>query len=322
MLVSLIVGGFILVVTFVIIAFSLAPTKLDKQMLVRFGRAVVDPLHHQVRAVEDSVRSERRIIRLQLMENILNRYYFHKKVTHLIQQADLRTTASFVFMVSGVSPFIILAISYIFLFPLPLAIMVALGAAIAPYAYLLYRRQVRMRAFEKGLGEAIKIFSRCLQTGLSISAALEVIADESPSPVKEEFDTVRQQISIGGDFRASMLEMLARVPSSDLRFLVTALLIQRDTGGNVIGVLDQAEALIRERIKLKGDLEAKTAQGRLTGLILIALPFILGTFMFLSSPGYLTPLLSTSLGHKAIYIGLAMECVGATLIYRLTQVEI
>lgn len=322
MLFASIVGGAIFVLTFAIVAIAVAPTKEEKLQYRRFSEVVADSQHHPGAEVEAAVIQERRTQWLRTVEKMLNRYYFYQHIEHLILQADIETTASFILVSSCVGFFCVLAASYVLLLPWPIALLSALPVGAAPLTYVLFRRYRRLKAFDKGLGEAIGILSRCLQSGLSIGAALEILSEQAPVPVNHEFYVVHQQILMGGDFRNCMMDMLKRIPSPDLRFLITALLIQRDTGGNLIEILEKAQQLIRDRIKLKGDLDAKTAQGRLTGVILMLLPFILAGFMVATSPGYLTPLLATALGHKAIYGAIVMECIGGAIMYRLVQVEI
>jgi tight adherence protein B len=315
-------GIFVLIVCFGCLLIALTPTKLERRVRTRFGKiALPDFVPTTGDPTEELIR-KRRVLQWTWLAKVLDRYYFYQHVQRLVDEADLNISASMVIAVSLLSVLVIFAAAYICLFPLLLTGIVAIVAGALPYGYVRLRRRLRVRAFDRGLGEAIGVISRCLQAGQSLAGALEIVSTQAPAPVCDEFFIVHQQLLMGGDFKGCFIDMQKRIDSADLRFLVAAMLVQRDTGGNLIDVLEQAQEMIRERMKLKGDLAAKTAQGRLTGLILALLPFVLGLMMSLMSPHYLTPLLDTVMGHHAIYGALVMESIGAFFIYRLTQIEI
>ncbi len=196
------------------------------------------------------------------------------------------------------------------------------GGAGAPYLLLRWRSSRRLRKFNTLMPEAIELMARSLRAGHSLVAALEMIAAQSKKPLGSEFDRVFQQQKIGVPLREALLEMTRRIPSSDLLFLVTAILIQRESGGDLTHILDRTSHVIRERARIRGEVQVHTAQGRLTGWILSALPLLLLGVLSLLDPGYVQPLFHDPFGQKLLRGAAVMIVVGAFLIRRIVDIRV
>lgn len=206
---------------------------------------------------------------------------------------------------------------------LPLAaLLVTLPAAMLPGLVLRYQRNRRIAAFEKTLPEAIELMARALRAGHSIQQMLEVVALETRDPIGSEFAHVHKQQKLGIPFRDALQSLAERVPSQDLRFVVTAILVQKETGGDLIEILDRTALVIRDRRRVAGQVRTLTAEGRLTGWILSALPVVLLGLILLVTPSYATILLNDPIGHMLLAGGALMIAAGAYTIRRIVDVEV
>ncbi len=204
----------------------------------------------------------------------------------------------------------------------PLVASAAILAGILPYAVLRRQRLCRLHQFEAALPEAIALMARCLRAGHSIASALEIIADQSSGPLSSEFARVSQQQRLGVMFRESVLELAGRVPSQDLQFLVTAILVQRESGGDLTEILDGATRVISDRMRIAAQVRVHSAQGRLSGWILSALPFVLFLMTNLLNPGYSRLLFSDPTGRLLLYGGLCSIGAGILIIRKIVNVKV
>jgi tight adherence protein B len=196
----------------------------------------------------------------------------------------------------------------------------ALGSL--PILVLLKKRARRFRLFTALLPQAVDLMSRCLRSGQALPSAIEVVAVEIPAPLGTEFQYASDEQNYGLPFRESMLNLVMRIPVPDLQFLVTAMLLQKETGGNLVEILEKTSQLLRERQKVNGQLKVRTAQGRFTGWILCLLPFAIFIGMNLISPGYGQILFDDPSGQRWVEIAAALMVVGIFLIRRLVNVKV
>ncbi len=201
---------------------------------------------------------------------------------------------------------------------LGLAALGPLGASLA----LQGRRQARLRRCETQLPDALMLLSSALRAGLSFSAAMQTAADELPPPLAAEFAWASGEAALGVPLETALRRVLARVPSPDLDLVGTAILIQLPLGGNLAEVLDAIADTIRERVRVTGEVQTLTAEGRLSAVILIVLAPALALILTLKSPEYFGPLLQSPFGHWLIGGAVAGQGVGALLIRRMTALEI
>jgi tight adherence protein B len=191
-----------------------------------------------------------------------------------------------------------------------------------PYAYVRYRKSTRMRAFAEELPDALDLLVSAMRAGLSFSAAMQIVAEESPEPVRSEFAVTVEEQTLGRDFRECLLNLCRRIDSLDLRFFATAVILQRESGGNLAEILAKTSDLIRDRFRILGDVQTFTAQGRITGVILMCLPVAMGVFTYLVAPEYMRPMLDSEAGHRALVLAGGLQVLGMLIIHKIVQIRV
>lgn len=202
------------------------------------------------------------------------------------------------------------------------ALLLAMPAAPWPLLRLLHLAQRRRQRFEDQLPEALDLMTRALRAGYGLSMALGMVGEQLQDPLASEFRQVFEQLQLGQDFGQAMGAMAQRVRSQDLHFLLIALTIQRKTGGNLTELLGSLARTMRERIKLKGKVRVLSSEGRLSGLMIGALPFVLGLLLTLINPGYMASLWTTETGHTVVGVGLFMLALGAAWMWKIVQIKV
>jgi tight adherence protein B len=257
--------------------------------------------------------------KISWLDGILVRFRFGKTVQARILQANSSSSVGGLILTSLGLLIAGYAITWLFA---PLALIdIAAGAALSllPYGILSFKCKKRVDRFNAALPEAIDMLARALRAGHSVVGALEMLAENAQQPVAFEFGEVFKQLNLGLSIRDALMQLLDRVPSPDLRVLVTAIMVQKDTGGNLVEILDRTVFVIRERLRIQGEIQVQTAQGRLTGWILSGLPLVMMVLLNLVSPGYSGILFHDPAGRKLIYLGLAMLVVGSVVIRRIVN---
>ncbi len=208
----------------------------------------------------------------------------------------------------------------------PLPGWLALGfAAVGGAAPLLWLQRVasqRRVRFESQLPEALDFMTRALRSGFGLTVALGMVGDELPAPIGVEFKQSFDQISIGMSFDDAMADMAQRLQSSDLNFLVIALVIHRQTGGNLTELLTSLARTVRERIKLKGKVRVLASEGRLSGVLIGALPVLLAASLSSVNPGYMSSLWITPAGQTLVGVGLGLMAVGGLWMWKIVQIRV
>ncbi len=256
------------------------------------------------------------------LDALLDGFGFYPRFERLIRQSDRPTTPAKTIVKSVALAAGAFLLVKVFVSNTPVEAVAALVAGACPVLILRFYRGRRLKAFERELPDAIDLMSRALKAGHSLSSAIEVVAEQSQEPVASEFGEVFRSQNFGLPFRDAVLQLADRVPSKDLQFLVTAVMVQKETGGNLTEILDRTTHVIRERGRILGEVRTKTAQGRLTGWILSLLPVILGVLINIFNPGYAAPLLHDPLGQKMLCGGACLIAIGSFLISRIVKIEV
>jgi tight adherence protein B len=205
----------------------------------------------------------------------------------------------------------------IFLIPIGSAFLGAL-----PFLWLIRRKKKRIKKFLDAMPEAVELISRALRAGHGLSSGLRLVADEMQGPIADEFGRVFEEQNLGIPIELSLRGMADRVPSMDVRFFVIAVVIQRATGGDLAEVLDKIGRLIRQRFELAGHVKALTAEGRLSGVVLLALPPGLLAFLCVSNYPYVEVLFTTPVGTKMLAITAVLQLVGALSIKKIVAIKV
>ena len=242
-----------------------------------------------------------------------------RKIQLLVLQSDSTTTAGAVLVKCFIFGMIAFAGFWFFVPKLLFALPVAGIAAYIPMLVLSIKRNRRIAAFNKALPDCIDIIARSLRAGHSLVAAIAIIAEQAVEPARMEFGEVYKKQNYGLPLRDALMQLLDRVPSQDLRVLVTGILVQKDTGGNLADILDRIHFVIKERMRIQGEIRIHTAQGRMTGWILCALPIVMLGLINIVNPGYSKVLFTDPLGQKMLYVGIGLLCLGGFIIRQIVN---
>jgi tight adherence protein B len=191
-----------------------------------------------------------------------------------------------------------------------------------PYAYASHMRTKRFQKFEEKFPEAIDTLARAVRAGHAFTTAIELIANEVAEPVGGEFRQLFEEQKYGLPVRDALLNLADRIPLVDVKFFVTAVMLQRETGGNLAEILDNLSYVIRERFKILRQVRVHTAQGRLTMVLLMALPPTIVVVMQFINPGFIRPLFTEWLGHVAIVVAISLQTLGYFVIRRIIQIQV
>ncbi len=191
-----------------------------------------------------------------------------------------------------------------------------------PYAYASHRRTKRFAQFEEKFPEAIDTLARAVRAGHAFTTALEMIANEVAEPVAGEFRQLYEEQKFGLPVRDALLNLADRIPLVDVKFFVTAVMLQRETGGNLAEILDNLSYVIRERFKILRQVRVHTAQGRLTMVLLMALPPTIVVIMMSINRGFIQPLFTDPIGHALIVGGITLQTIGYFFIRRIIRIQV
>ena len=205
---------------------------------------------------------------------------------------------------------------------LALAPVVGLCFGVLPFLWLLFRRRSRFKKFAAQLPEALELVARALRAGHSLAAGFHLVAQESSDPIASEFGRVFEEQNLGIPFEEALDNLTQRIPNLDLKFFVTAVVLQRQTGGDLAEILDKIGHLIRERFKIWGQVQALTGEGRLSGIVLLALPPVLFVTVYRMNPDYLMLLFTDELGKKMLIAGIVSQLVGALVIRKIVNIRV
>lgn len=203
---------------------------------------------------------------------------------------------------------------------LALAVGIALG--FLPFFHVFRARTKRMRAFETQLPDAIDLMGRAMRAGHAFPTALQMVGQEMPNPSGMEFRILFDETNYGVSLHDALLNLLERMPSTDLQYFTVAVLIQRETGGNLAELMDNISSIIRSRIKLMGEIRTLSAEGRLSAWILSGLPFATGAMIQLVNPGFLEVLWKDPVGMKLIYGAILLMCFGVWWMSRIIKIRV
>lgn len=193
---------------------------------------------------------------------------------------------------------------------------------ILPYSYASFRRTKRFDKFEELFPEAIDTLARAVRAGHAFTTALEMITDEVAEPVAGEFRQLYEEQKFGMPVRDALMNLTERVPLVDVKFFVTAVMLQRETGGNLAEILDNLSYVIRERFKIQRQVRVYTAQGRLTMALLMGMPPIIITVMYILNPTFIHPLFADPIGHTLLVLGITLQTIGYFVIRKIIRIQV
>lgn len=252
------------------------------------------------------------------LEEFVKRFF---NLRAFLQQADTPLTPSKFLAMSigiGVGTMVLLPLLRVPLAAAPLGVVLGF----VPFVVLFIKRKRRLAAFGKQLPEALELIGRALRAGHSLASGFKLVADEMPAPIATEFERCYEAQNLGVTLEAAIEEMTNRVPNLDLRFFATAVILQRQTGGDLAEILDKIGYLVRERFKIWGQIQALTGEGRLSGIVLLALPPGLFIVMYYLNPTYSMTLFTDPMGHQMLAGAVIMQILGALVIRKIVNIKV
>ena len=256
------------------------------------------------------------------MDRLVSGTGMGKRMTRLIEQSGVRTTPSAIGLFSLLTAAFMGGMTFLFVPQRFAPLGAALFGALTPLFFLLHRRSVRLKRFEEQFPEALDLLSRAIRAGHALQTALGMAAEELPDPVGPEFKKTFDQQNFGLPLRDALNEMAARVGILDVRFFVTAVLIQRDTGGNLSEILENLAHVVRERFKIRRQVRVHTAHGRFTGYVLLALPAALAIALSFINPEHMQTLFRERMGQIMLMGAIVMQTIGFIWIRQVIKIEV
>jgi tight adherence protein B len=240
----------------------------------------------------------------------------------LIERSGARTTPSAIVLMSVLCALVFGLMTRLFVPPVFAAPVVALLASALPTLFLVHRKGKRLKRFEEQFPEALDLLSRAIRAGHAFQTAMGMVGDELPDPVGPEFKKTFDQQNYGLPLRDALNELSQRLDLLDVRFFVTAVLIQRDTGGNLSEILDGLSHVVRERFKIQRDVRTHTSHGRFTGYVLMALPAALAVALSFINPEHMQLLFRERMGQMMLMGAVVMQGIGYVWIRKVIKIEV
>ncbi len=309
----------LLAVTFAVILWKLAPSKREADIqrhLKEIGNL------YGVDAAGANILKQESLSAVPWINGVLLRIPGTRNLQLFTTQADstwsvgtlLLSSIVLVFFGTWFATFVVPGIS--------VGLIIGLAVGSLPYTYLYLKRQARFRRLDVQLPEAIDLISRALRAGHAVISAIEIVSQETSEPLASEFRAVFDEQNLGLPIREALVNLVNRVPTDDVRFLATAILVQKETGGNLAEILDKAASVMRERLRLKGQLRVYTAQGRLTGWFLSFLPFFVFAVISFVNHDYERQLWTSPIGVRLIYGALILMALGVYTIRKIINIKV
>jgi tight adherence protein B len=259
---------------------------------------------------------------IKWLNQLLERWGMAHKISVLLTQAESSWSVSTVLLASAMLGAMGFFIARFWLVDLIPGLIAGALAATLPILVLRAKGARRLNKFNQKLPDALDLMARAMRAGHSVGAAIEIVAQEGGEPVRSEFREVYKQQSFGLPQRDALLQLGRRVPSADLQIVITAMLVQKETGGNLVDILERTTAVLRDRMRIQGELRVRTAQGRLTGWILCLLPVVMFFLINAANPGYADVLVHDPVGRKLTYAGIGMMALGGLLIRKIVRIKV
>jgi len=304
-----------------LVAMSHSSSKQSKQALATLDSAIRgdSPIVQQQIL---NVRKDEQLSSIPWLNQKLLKLELAPHLRRILSQANLSWSAGRLLAISAACfavPFYIVYLRFGALLPGLLA-GVAIGAI--PFAFVMLKRSKRFGKFEAGLPEALDLMVSALRAGHSLIAAMGLVARECADPVGTEFKICFEEQNYGLEMKTALESLLDRAPIQDLRMVATAIMIQKESGGNLAEVLDKTSTLIRERFRLKRQIKTHTAQGRMTGWVLTGVPVVLGFAMYFVNPKMMSILWHRDIGIKLLWTAAGMVVLGGFVINRIVNIDV
>ena len=314
-------AGAFAVVALLLVAGGTGASQQTKKVLATLNSALATSWTNQSDQIVD-LRKQELLSAIPWINRMLLKIELAPRLRLMLYQSSLKWTAGGLIMMCALT--FVVSSYLIHLKTDNTVISALLGLAIGalPFAFVLWKRSSRFKKFEAELPDALDLMVSALRVGHSLNSALSLVSREAPDPVSTEFRICYDEQNYGLELRTAIENLVTRVPLQDLKIVATAILIQKESGGNLAEVLEKTGTVIRERFRLKRQIMTHTAQGRLTGLILTLLPVVLGFMLYLVNPKEMSLLWTREIGLKMLYASGALMLVGGLIIRQIVNMDV
>jgi tight adherence protein B len=315
---------FVVVAVVVFVVFSLLDERKSRARVLRDRLASAEDTTGERKPLEDiALLRDEMLSEIPALDSLLRRSERVSALQKLLSQADIKIRAgNFLMLCLGCG---VLVAGIVYVASNKIVVFAWVGFLLGcflPYSFASYRRTKRFDEFEELFPQAIDTLARAVRAGHAFTTALEMISDEVSEPVATEFRKLFEEQKFGLPVREALSNLVDRVPLVDVKFFVTAVMLQRETGGNLAEILDNLSYVIRERFKILRQVRVYTAQGRLTMLLLMGMPPIIVMGMFFMNPTFIKPLFTDPIGHVMLVVGIALQTVGYFVIRKIIRIQV
>jgi tight adherence protein B len=300
------------------------PAALERRRLDQRLRDLAKPADHESTAAaeSDSIVARPKEGPLPAIDRLVSKSNGGIWLGKLIDQSGVKTTPSAIVIISVALAAGVWLLASLFVHVPVLPLLAAVIAGALPVLFLMNRRHARTRVFEERFPEALDLLSRALRAGHAFQTAMGMVADELEDPVGPEFKKTFDQQNFGLPLKEALTQLSERVPLLDVRFFVTAVVIQRETGGNLSEILDNLAYVVRERFKVQRQIRVHTAHGRFTAFVLLSLPPVLAGILTMVNPDHMDPLFHERMGQMMLVAATIMQGIGFVWIRKVIKIEV
>ncbi len=317
-----VIGVFVLVAMLVFSLASGLDERTARARMLRDRLASLDRAQERQPSEELALLRDELLSEIPALDSMLRRSVRVQNLQHFLQQGDMQIRAGNFLFLSAFLGLLLALIGQWLSNRVEMALIFFILGGALPYFYASSRRTQRFHRFEEMFPEAIELLGRAIRAGHAFTTAIELIGNELGEPVAGEFRKMFEEQKFGLPVRDALLNLAERVPLIDVKFFVTSVMLQRETGGNLAEILDKLSYVIRERFKILRQVRVYTAQGRLTMLILMMLPpGVVAMFAFMDL-NFIRPLWTDPIGHALIAASIVMQTIGFILIRRIIQIQV
>jgi tight adherence protein B len=273
-------------------------------------------------SIQSVILRDMELSSIPLFNAVLKNWGLAQRLDNLLVQGDLPIRLGSFLLLTGLLALVGLVIPLYLKYSILIALPISFCLGIIPFLYARYKKTKRIYQFEQQFPDALDMLTSALRAGLAFTGAIQVVADESPDPVAREFRILFEENRLGLDMKEALKKLAGRVDSAELRLFVTAVILQRETGGNLSEILEGTAAVIRDRFRILGDVRSMTAQARLSGLILALLPLAMAVFIMVVAPDYLKGLVADPIGKNLIIMAVVLQVVGFLIMRRIVNIRV
>ena len=322
------ISGLIALLVFVVVAlaafaaFSLVDQRNARARLIKDRLATVQKAPEREPDEEFALVRDEQLSKIPALDELLRRSARVSAIQESLEQAGMKFRAGNFIMLCILCGTLAGLAAVLYTKNPAIAWAALVIGAVLPYSVVSYRRQKRFEKFEELFPEAIDTLARAVRAGHAFTTALEMICDETTEPLAGEFRKLYEEQKFGMPVRDALMNLTERVPLVDIKFFVTAVMLQRETGGNLAEILDNLSYVIRERFKVQRQVRVHTAQGRLTMALLMAMPPVVVAVLAVFSPEFVHPLFYDPIGHTLLVASISLQTVGYFVIRKIIKIQV